>query len=98
MKYKQEIHKYINAHKDEITETLKEIIKIPSVRGEAQAGAPFGKDCAKVLEHIKRLYEENGFATERDDKGGYLLCFNPTESKCVLSQILLKNITVRFSA
>ena len=33
MKYKQEIHEYINAHKDEITKTLKEIIKIPSIRG-----------------------------------------------------------------
>ena len=43
MKYKQEIHEYIESHKDEITEILKEIIKIPSVRGEAELGAPFGK-------------------------------------------------------
>ncbi len=75
MNYKQEIHEYIKASKDEITETLKEIIKIPSLRGEPQVGAPFGKDCAKVLEHIKGLYEENGFDTEHDTDGGYLLSY-----------------------
>ena len=75
MKYKQEIHEYINAHKDEITKTLKEIIKIPSIRGEAEVGAPFGKACADVLEHIKRLYEKNGFESELDAEGGYLLSY-----------------------
>ena len=75
MKYKQEIHEYIESHKDEITEILKEIIKIPSVRGEAELGAPFGKACADALEHIKGLYEKNGFETELDTDGGYLLSY-----------------------
>lgn len=75
MNIQNEIHEYIMSRKGEITETLKDLIKIPSVRGEAEKGAPFGKDCADVLEHIKKLYEENGFETEHDADGGYLLSY-----------------------
>lgn len=38
MKYKEEIHNYVQAHKDEMIGTLKEPVKIPSVQSEAEAG------------------------------------------------------------
>lgn len=44
MQYKVQIHNYVQNHKDEIVETLKEIIKIPSVRSEVEENAPFGKE------------------------------------------------------
>ena len=42
-----QIHNYLIKHKDEIVETLKELIKIPSVRQTEEENAPFGKECAE---------------------------------------------------
>lgn len=75
MQYKEQIHNYVQNHKEEIIEILKELIKIPSVRGEAEENAPFGKECARILEFTKNLYKNNGFETELDQNGGYLLSF-----------------------
>ena len=71
--YKKLIHDYILKNKVEIVEVFKEIVRIPSVRGEITPGAPFGKACADVLEYTEKLYRENGFETEYDREGGYLL-------------------------
>ena len=62
----EKIRNYIQQHKGEIVDTLKELIRIPSVRGEAEENAPFGEECARVLEFTQRLYESNGFDTELD--------------------------------
>lgn len=58
MNIQDKIHHYIQNHKDEIIYELKELVKIPSVRGEAVPGAPFGKACAEVLEYTQRLYQK----------------------------------------
>lgn len=75
LSYKEQIHNYIINNKDEIVGILKELVKIPSVRGESVPGAPFGDDCAKVLEYAEKLYQNNGFETELDSDGGYLLSY-----------------------
>ena len=43
MEYTEKIHDYVGEHKDEILKTLKELVKIPSVRGATELEAPFGK-------------------------------------------------------
>ena len=60
----EKIHDYIHQHKDEIVNILKELIRIPSVRSEAKENAPFGAECARVLEFTQRLYESYTFETE----------------------------------
>ena len=75
MNFKQQINDYIQSHKKEIVDTLNELIKIPSVRGNAEENAPFGKECARALDFTKTLYERNGFETELDREGGYLLSY-----------------------
>lgn len=72
---KSKIREYINFHKSEIVEMLKALIRIPSVRTEADEGAPFGKDCARALEYTNALYKEHGFECELDLEGGYLLSY-----------------------
>lgn len=72
---KEMIRNYISNHKEEITETLKELVRIPSVKGKAEDGAPFGKECTKVLERIHSIYKENGFESKLYKDGGYLLSF-----------------------
>lgn len=75
MKFEKEIYNYIQDNKLEIIDTLKKLVKIPSVQGEALPDAPFGKECAKILDYVKDLYENNGFETELDRSGGYLLSY-----------------------
>lgn len=75
MQYREEIHNYIQSNKEDIVNTLKELIRIPSVRGEAEENAPFGKECARALEFTNDLYKSNGFETELDRNGGYLLSY-----------------------
>lgn len=78
--YKDSIHNYVFTHKAEIIDTLKEIIKIPSVRANSENGAPFGKACAEALEYIETLYCNNGLETKMDKESGYLLaCYGKGE-------------------
>lgn len=72
---REKIHNYIIKHKDEIVETLKELIKIPSVRQTGKENAPFGKECAEILKYTQKLYEDYGFNTELDQNGGFLLSY-----------------------
>ena len=64
MTVEQRIHNYIWQRKSEIVDILKALIKIPSVKGEAEEKTPFGKECARVLEFTQRLYESYTFETE----------------------------------
>lgn len=75
MEYAEKIHSYVVEHREEILQTLKNLIKIPSVRDKAQPDAPFGKPCAEALEFTQRLYAENGFETELCKEDGYLLSY-----------------------
>lgn len=75
MQYRDKIHNYVQEHKSEIVNTLKELVKIPSVRGTAEEHAPFGRECARVLKYTQDLYSNNGFETELDEDGGYLLSY-----------------------
>lgn len=75
MEYAEKIHNYVTEHREEIINTLKELVRIPSVRGTVSPDEPFGKSCAKVLEHTEKLYLKNGFRTELNMKDGYLLSY-----------------------
>ena len=75
VQFKEEIHNYIELNKEEILKTLKELVKISSINGEKLENAPFGKECATVLEFTQELYRKNGFETELDQNGGYLLSY-----------------------
>ena len=75
MEYTENIHNYVVKHRDEILKTLKELVKIPSVRGAAELEAPFGKACADALDYTEKLYSQNDFETELNKQGGYLLSY-----------------------
>ena len=67
------IHNYIYQRKDEIVNLLGEMVAIPSVKGDPIANAPFGKNCAKMLDFCEKLYKDNGFDTEMYQNDGYML-------------------------
>ena len=62
-----EIREYLNAHKQEMTDFLAELVAVPSVQGEAEEGFPFGKEPARALEIMLKKCEEFGFSVENTD-------------------------------
>ena len=64
------VDRWISDHKDEIVKALQESVRIPSVEGTAEAGAPFGANVKRALEHALRLGEGLGFETR--DMDGYI--------------------------
>jgi succinyl-diaminopimelate desuccinylase len=62
-----EIKDYIYAHKQEMIDFLTELVAVPSVQGEAEEGAPFGKEPARVLDIMLKKCEEFGFSVENTD-------------------------------
>ena len=74
VRYKEEIHNYVQNHRNEIINMLKELVKIPSIQSKPEEGAPFGRACAEVLElnhsQVSRHKKAQFF------KGsGYFVCF-----------------------
>ncbi len=55
--------KILNYREDMIRD-LAELISIPSVRGEASDGMPFGKESAEALNRILSMADKMGFATK----------------------------------
>lgn len=44
--------------------TLSELVAIPSVKGKAVPGKPYGEECAKVLDKMLNIASSFGFRTE----------------------------------
>ena len=67
----KKIDKYLEDNKDNIVNELMELVKIPSVQGEASEGMPFGKACHDILDAATKLYEDNGFEAVAKHEKGY---------------------------
>lgn len=52
---------YMLSHSEEIVRDLFRLVRIPSVRGDAEEGAPFGRACRDALDEAVALFRENGF-------------------------------------
>ncbi len=72
---RKRIHEYFVSRKEAMIENLKSIVRIPSEKGEAKPGMPFGEECFKALKKAEELYLQNGFDTELDFEGKYLLSY-----------------------
>ena len=57
------IKDYIYSHKDEILADLAALVEIPSVRGEAVEGAPFGTEPKRALDKMLEICDGMGFST-----------------------------------
>lgn len=77
-----QIIEWINKNKKYIIENWMELIKIPSVKSDAQEKAPFGLNCAKVLEEsIKLFSKESSTKTQLFRNDGYALAeYNANKS------------------
>ena len=60
----EKIYQYVKDHERELVEDLKSLVRIKSVREEAEAGAPFGKGVRRALQAAADLAASKGFEVE----------------------------------
>lgn len=67
------LNQYISEHREEMIQTLQEVIRIPSYRGEAAQGAPYGQGPAQMLKKAMEIAKDMGFPTvvNLDDQCAY---------------------------
>ena len=65
----KKVYDLIDSYRDEFTAMLQGWIRIPSVKGEAEPGAPFGRDVRKMLDRAVADVKSLGFAVR--DFDGY---------------------------
>ena len=63
--------RYIDAHKDEISDIICELVKYPSVKGEPCENAPYGLHCRKCLDASVEIMKSYGFDAKVADSGKY---------------------------
>ncbi|NLX70495.1 MAG: dipeptidase PepV [Clostridiales bacterium] len=61
------LNSLIGSYRDEIIRSTCELVAIPSVKGPAQPGKPFGEPVNQALEYMLQLGEEMGFTTKNVD-------------------------------
>lgn len=67
---RKEIVDYFNENRDEILKSISTLVSIPSVRGEAEDGMPFGENAFKALECSLKMAEKFGLKIRNHD--GYV--------------------------
>ena len=55
--YDMMINEWIDKNKERIIESWIELCRIPSIKGPAEEGAPFGRSCADALEFAAKLFD-----------------------------------------
>lgn len=60
--YQQQIERYFAQHQQEMLEDICRLVRIRSVREEAQPGKPFGQGPWLAMQEAKAMLEEKGFA------------------------------------
>jgi len=66
-----QIDEWVEGHREEIIAKTQEILRIPSVLGDAQPGAPFGREPLRALEFVRDLCHGYGLTTKIID--GYAM-------------------------
>ncbi len=78
----------IDQMSEEMLEEIRKSVRIPSVAGKAEEGAPFGGEVAKALEHALSLAGRMGFRTVNlDNMAGYAEYGQGAEMVAVLGHL-----------
>lgn len=67
------ISEWIEKNKERIIEKWIELCKIPSIKSEAEEGAPFGRNCADALRYACSLFDSKNIKAELFADSGYAL-------------------------
>ena len=72
---KASLDAFVAVNKENMLADLCTLARIPSVAGDAEPDAPFGKECAEALEAAAALFEREGFSVKRMPKDGYAVAY-----------------------
>lgn len=64
---REQIERYMQSHREEMIETLRTLVRIPSVREDPLPGQPFGAPAAKALAALLEMAGQAGFQTRGVD-------------------------------
>ncbi len=73
IKYDREIESWINKHRDTIIADWIGISKIPAIKGDPEADAPFGKACLKALKACSDMFKKYGYSANISKDKSYSL-------------------------
>lgn len=62
--YTEAIREYVAQHRQALVDTLIRLIAVPSVKGPARPGMPYGENCARALDVGMEICREYGMRTE----------------------------------
>ena len=65
----EQVSRLIDSYRDEFVSTLQAWIRVPSIKGEAAPGAPFGPEVRRMLDQAMETGRKLGFAPR--DVDGY---------------------------
>lgn len=77
------IDAYLQENRDAILEDLKSLARIPSILGEAEEGAPFGKPCYDVLVAASELFKKAGCESGLYGGNRYALAYHGDGEKTI---------------
>lgn len=66
-KYIRQIEEYVRTHRQELADVIIRLIAVPSVKGKALSGMPFGENCARALKEGMAVCREYGMDVENHD-------------------------------
>lgn len=78
---KQELAQYFAEHKDEFIESIRKLVRIKSVKGEAKPNMPFGEGPAAALDMTLQIAQELGLHTNNVDNYVGTISLNELETK-----------------
>ena len=81
MRYKAEIEKYIEDHKDEMFADIIKLCEINSEKSEAKEGTPYGVGTYEALVLTDKMSKEYGFKTKNYDNRVLAVDFNDKETQ-----------------
>ncbi len=64
---KQKITEFIYSHREELVNTVKELVEIPSVKGAPEKDAPFGAEPRRALDKMLEICAQYGLVTDCHD-------------------------------
>lgn len=73
MNYDQRITSWLEENRQRLLDAWMDLVRIPSVRGEAAPDAPYGVECARALERSAALFAQRGIDVRVNKADGYAL-------------------------
>ena len=81
--YDEKICAWLDANRDRIVQEWMDLVRIPSVKGEAQPDAPFGVDCARAVHAAADNFARRGIDVRIGKNNCYGIAHIGSGEKCI---------------